>query len=136
MKTYRAPMLVLLALSVLALAAPASAVDSKAATQAYMGYNAALAKATQLTDVLPHLSSAYRQMLESRPKADQPEWLKRLKESMMKDVKVSSETVSGNTATLLATGTSASGNAMKGKVSMVKESGAWKLDEEGWSKSQ
>lgn len=135
MKIQRFAMLAVLASSVIALATPALAADSKAAP-AYLEYNAALAKATKLTDVMPYLSTAYRQMLESRPKSDQPEWLKRLKESMMKDVKISGETVSGSTATLTATGTSSMGNAMKGKISMVNEGGAWKLDEQGWSKSQ
>ena len=136
MKTRRAPILAALALLVLAFAAPASAADSKAATQAYMDYNAAVAKATTLAEVLPYLSADYRKGLESRPKADHPEWLKRLKDSVMKDVKVSSEEISGNKATLMATGTSASGNAMRGKISLVKEGSAWKLDEQGWSKTQ
>jgi len=110
-----------------------AAADARTPTQAYLAYNAALGTATKLADILPFLSKEYRAMLESRPKADQPTWLERLKDSRMKDVKVTGETVSGNTCTLQATGTSARGNAMKGKIQLVKEDGAWKLDEEGWS---
>ena len=113
-----------------------AAAQAKTPTQTYLDYQATVTKATTLTEPLPYLSAAYRRMLESRPKADQPVWLGRLKEAVMKDVKVTKETIAGtngNACTLEATGTSASGNAMKGKISLVKEGGAWKLDEQGWS---
>jgi hypothetical protein len=133
MGRYRSFAVGLRALAVLGVATSVALAESKTPTQAYLDYRAALEKATKLSDVLPHLSAAYRGMLESRPKADQPEWLKRLKEDMMKDVTITKETITGETCTLLATGTSARGNAMKGKISLVREGGAWKLDEQGWS---
>lgn len=134
----RRTILGLLAASILVAAAPARGADAAAspAAKAYMEYNAALGKAARLEDILPMLSSAYRQMLESRPKSDRPEWLKRLKEMAMKDVQITTASVAGNTATLAATGTSSMGNTMKGKITMVQEGGAWKLDEQGWAKSQ
>lgn len=111
----------------------AFAAAAKTPTQAYLDYCAALAKAKTLSDVLPHLSEAYRAMLESRPKADHPTWLKNLKESEVKDLKISKETIEGEKCTLEATGTSARGNAMKGKIILVKEGGAWKLDDQFWA---
>jgi hypothetical protein len=80
------------------------------------------------------LSAAYRGMLESRPKKDHGVWLERLKDSVnIKDMKINKETIDGDKCTLEATGTSARGNAVKGKISLVKEGGAWKLDEQFWS---
>ena len=132
-KKLRVSTIGLRALILLAVAASVVSAESKTPTQAYLDYQAALAKATKLSDVLPHLSAAYRGMLESRSKEDQPVWLKRLKDDTMKDIKIVKETIDGDKCTIQATGTSARGNAMKGKISMVKEGGAWKLEGQGWS---
>ncbi len=107
--------------------------ESKTPTQAYLEYNAAVTKATALTEVLPYLSAEYRAMLESRPKADHPVWLKRLKEGTVQDVKITKETITGIKCTLEGTGTSPRGNAMKGKIVLVKEESGWKLDSEAWA---
>lgn len=108
--------------------------QSKAPTQAFLDYQAAVAKATTLSEVLPYLSAAYRGMLESRPKKDHPVWLERLKDSAnIKDTKIVKEAINGDKCTLEGTGTSARGNAVKGKIQLVKEGGAWKLDEMFWS---
>ncbi len=118
----------------LAVVTPARGADSKSPTQAYLEYQAAVQKATTLAEILPRLSAEYRAMLESQPKKDHPVWLGRLKEtSNMKDLKITKETISGNRCTLEGTGTSARGNPVHGKVSMVKEGGVWKLDEESWA---
>ena len=110
----------------------AALAQTKTPTQSYLEYQVALTKATKLSEVLPYLSNAYRAMLESRPKADQPVWLKRLQESAVTGLKVTKETIAGDKCTLEATGTSVRGNPMKGKISLVKENEGWKLDEEGW----
>ena len=108
--------------------------QEKTPTQTYLEYQAAVQKATSLPEVLPRLSAAYRGMLESRPKKDQPVWLERLKESSnIKDLKITKETISGDKCTLEGSGTSARGNSVRGKVNLVKEGGAWKLDEEFWA---
>ncbi len=114
----------------------AAGADAKTPTQAYLDYHDAVVKAKALPEVLPHLSRAYRGMLESQPKKDQPVWLGRLKESAnVKNLKITKETVDGDKCTLEGTATSARGNALRGKVSLVREGGAWKLDEEGWATS-
>ena len=106
----------------------------KTPTQSYLDYHAALQKARTLDEVLPYMSAAYRAMLESQPKSDRPVWLGRLKDmSSGKDLKVTKETIKGDACTLEGTATSAKGNLMRGKISMVKEGGSWKLDEEGWA---
>jgi len=109
------------------------AANEKTPTQAYLEYCAAVTKATKLSDILPYLSAAYRGMLESRPKEDHAVWLKNLKEDIMKDIKVTGETISGKTCRLEAIGTSKRGNTMKGKIILVKEGTSWKLDEQFWS---
>lgn len=108
--------------------------QSKTPTQAYLDYQAAVAKASTLSEALPYLSAAYRGMLESRPKKDHPVWLERLKDSVnIKDMKIVKETINGDKCTLEGKGTSARGNAVKGKIQLVKEGGTWKLDEMFWS---
>lgn len=112
----------------------AAGAEAKTPTQAYLDYREAVIKAKTLSEVLPHVSGAYRGMLEARPKKDQPVWLERLKESAnMKDLKITKETIDGDKCTLEGTATSARGNALKGKVLLVREGGAWKLDEEFWA---
>ena len=123
--------LMVLGFAVLASAAPG---DSKTPTQAYLEYQAAVQKAGTLAEVLPRLSAAYRAMLESQPKKEHPVWLGRLKETLnIKGLKITKETISGDKCTLEGSGTSARGNPVKGKVNLVKEGGAWKLDEEFWT---
>jgi hypothetical protein len=108
--------------------------EEKTPTQAYLEYQAAVQKATSLAEVLPRLSAAYRAMLESHPKKEHPVWLERLKQSSnIKDLKITKETISGDKCALDGNGTSARGNSVKGKVNLVKEGGAWKLDEEFWA---
>ncbi len=114
------------------IAIPAASATEITPTQAYLDYTAALIKATTLSDILPYLSAEYRGMLESRPKKDQQEWLKNLKEDLMKDIKITKETVTGKRSTLEATGVSKRGNKMKGKIILVKEGASWKLDEQFW----
>ena len=46
---------------------------------------------------------------------------------------ITKETVDGMKCTLEGTAKSSKGMALKGKVFLVKEDGAWKLDEQGWS---
>jgi hypothetical protein len=117
------------------MAFPSAAVaEPKAPTQAYLDYHSAVLKAATLDEVLPYLSAAYRGMLESRPKKDRPVWFGRLKESAdIKDLKITKEMIDGEKCTLEGSGTSVRGNAIHGKIHLVKEGGAWKLDEEFWA---
>lgn len=124
----------LAALLVCAVLSSIAVAEAKTPTQTYLDYSAAVRNAKSLAEVLPYLSKEYRGMLESQPKKDHPVWLGRLKETApVKDLKITKETINGDKCTLEGTGTSARGNSVKGKVSLVKEGGAWKLDEEGWA---
>ena len=113
---------------------PVTGEQAKSPTQAFLDYHAAVLKAQTLSEVLPYLSAEYRGMLESRPKKDHPVWLERLKETAnVKDLKIGKDTITGDKCTLEGTATSARGNAVHGKVNLVREGGAWKLDEEFWA---
>jgi hypothetical protein len=112
---------------------PAIAAEDKTPAQAYLEYQDAVSKATALSEILPYVSVAYRAMLESRPKEDHPVWIENLKEGVMTDIKVITETIAGNTCTLEATGTSKRGNTMKGKIILLKEGTSWQVDEEFWT---
>ena len=106
----------------------------KTPTQSYTEFYAAVAKATTLAEVLPYLSAAYLGMLESRQKADQPVWLGRIKDGDdVKNLAITKETVDGDKCTVEATGVSAKGNPLHGKITMVKEGGGWKIDAMAWA---
>jgi len=122
--------------AILLLVAPLLAQPAVPATPsaAYLAYLAATRDAKVLADLLPHLSKAYRAMLQSRAKEDHPVWVGRLKEGAdLKDVKIESETVSGRSCVLRATATSAGGNRLRAKIVLVKEGSAWLLSESFWA---
>jgi hypothetical protein len=106
----------------------------KTATQTYLDYVGVVTKAKTLAEVLPYLAKQYRTNLESVPKENQPVWLTRLKDSVAyANIKVTKETVTGDKCTLETTGTSGRGNAMKGKITLLKEGADWKLDAAAWT---
>jgi hypothetical protein len=108
--------------------------QAKSPTEAYLAFVAAAQKAKSLEEVLPHLSKEYRAMLAAQAKDQKPVWLQRLRDSAdMTDIKITKETVSGEKCTLEGTAKSSKGFPLKGKAFLVKEDGAWKLDEQGWS---
>jgi hypothetical protein len=109
------------------------AAPDKTPTQSCLDYYAALQKAKTVDEVLPYLSAEFRSMIESQPKSERPVWLGRLRDGVPpKDLKITKETIDGDKCILEGTGTSAKGNALHGKIVLVKEGGAWKFDEEAW----
>lgn len=122
--------LVLLA-ATLSAAAPAKATSP---TEAYLSFVAAAQKATTLDEILPHLSGEYRAMLTAQAKDQKALWLQRMKDSAnMTEIKITKETTDGKKCTLEGTARSAKGMPLRGRISMVNEDGAWRLDEQGWS---
>lgn len=108
--------------------------QAKTPTQTYLDYHDAVAKAKTLDEVMPYLSAMYRSMLESRPKEDRPKWLGNLKDGdAVTDLKITKETVNGDKSTVEATGISAHGNPVHGKIILVKEGDAWKIDSTAWA---
>ena len=117
----------------LAVAAPPA---SQTATQFYMAYRAAFDKATKIEDVLPYMSAEKRKQVESTPAAERGKMFGMIK--MMDThtkIKVLREDRQANGSVVL--GVSAFDSDQKkdvsGKVTIVKEGGAWKLEQEDWS---
>ena len=117
-----------LALSVTGQARAAEPLD------AYKAYLAAASKATTPDALFPFISSEYKAMLEHAPKEEVAKMLKMgIAKQGLSDLKVTSQKVEGDKATLELTGKLADGRESSGKATMVKEGGAWKLDEDAWA---
>ena len=106
------------------------------ATQFYMAYRAAFDKATKIEDVLPYMSAEKRKQDESTPAAERGKMFGMIK--MMDThtkIKVLREDRQANGSVVL--GVSAFDTDQKkdvsAKVTIVKEGGAWKLEQEDWS---
>lgn len=101
---------------------------------AYKAYLAAASKATTPDALFPFISSEYKSMLQHAPKEEVAKMLQMgIAKQGLTDLKVTSQKVEGDKATLELTGKLADGRESSGKASMVKEGGAWKLDEDAWA---
>jgi len=101
---------------------------------AYKAYLAAASKATAPDALFPFISSEYKSMLQQAPKEEVAKMLKMgIAKQGLSDLKVTSQKVEGNKAILELTGKLADGRASSGKVTLVKEGGDWKLDEDAWA---
>jgi len=86
-----------------------------------------------LSEMYPHISAAWKKNLQSLSKDRQPRFLESFTaSSKQQDMKITKESITGSTCVLEGTAKNASGFPLKGKVTMVKEGGEWKVDEEGW----
>jgi hypothetical protein len=110
-----------------------AATDENVATQAYLEWRAAVTKATTISELLPYVSNAYAVTLKTRGMKNEMVWLENLKESVMKDVKITRASCAAAKCTLEATGTNVRDRAMIGKILLVRESKLWKLDEAFWT---
>jgi hypothetical protein len=95
--------------------------------KAYLAFDKAVAKG-DMAAVKNGVSA------EQRKSMDDPDFKKMfglMQALRAKDVKITGGTIDGNTATLLATGKDESG-VTTGTITMVKEGGAWKVQQEEW----
>lgn len=120
--------------------AQAQAPKAQTATQFYMAYRAAFDKATKIDDLFPYMAAKNLKEVQATPKADRDKMFGLMKlMGSYTDLKVLKEehTPDGG-AVLAAEGMGASfSDASKkekqtGKITIVKEGGAWKLGEEDW----
>ena len=73
-------------------------------------------------------------MLQSAPKAEVDKMLKMsIAKDKLTDITVVSQKVDATKAVLELTAKTGDGRATSGKVTMVKEGGAWKMDEDAWA---
>ena len=119
----------------LALAATAAeAQGEQSATQFYMAYRAAFAKATKIDELLPYMSKARKAEIEKTPAGERSKMFAFIKElDTVTQIKVIKEAKSANGVTLSAEGIDGDKKKSTGTIDVVREGGAWKLGKESWS---
>ena len=102
---------------------------SQSATEFYQAYRKAFAKAQKIEDLLPMMAASRRAQMEKTPADERTMMFGMLKEmtSDQGEVKVLKETPTANGAELAVEAKDGTGT-----ITIVKESGAWKLDKESW----
>ncbi len=101
---------------------------------AYKAYLDAASKATTPDALFPFISKEYQTMLKNAPKGEVDKMLKMsIAKDKLTDITVVSQKVEATKAVLELTAKTADGRATSGKVTMVKEGGAWKTDEDAWA---
>jgi hypothetical protein len=112
-------------------AIPATA--QKTATQFYMEYTAAFAKAKTIDEILPYMAKENVDQVKSTPAAEKAKMFGMIK--MMNDytnVKVVKETKTPTGYMLDLTATNSEKKPAKGTAEIVNEGGAMKLKQESW----
>ena len=73
-------------------------------------------------------------MLQSAPKTEVEKMLKMsIAKEKLTDIVVTNQKVDATKAVLELTAKTGDGRATSGKVTMVKEGGAWKMDDDAWA---
>ena len=107
---------------------------AKSPLDAYAAYLTAASKATTAEALFPFISNEYKTMLQKAPKGEVEKMLKaHIAKDKLTDIKVTSEKVDVNKAVLELTAKTGDGRPTSGKVTMVKEGGEWKLDDDAWA---
>ena len=123
---------VFLALACVALARPVA--QTPGPLEAYKAYLDAASKATTPDALFPFISKEYKSMLQNAPKAEVEKMLKMsIAKDKLTDIVVTSQKVDATKAVFELTAKTGDGRATSGKVTMVKEGGAWKTDEDAWA---
>lgn len=125
---------VAVALTMTAAAFAQPAATYKSGGEFYLAYRAAFARATKIDELLPWMTKARNAQIAKAPADEKTMMFGMIKE--MDDntqVKVVKETPNGNGAELqveaISKGTKSKTTAT---ITLVKEGGAWKLDQESW----
>ena len=114
--------------------ATAAAQTDQTATDFYMKYRTAFAKAKAIEDLFPMMSKGIKAEIESTPKAERPKMFEFVQEMSkgMTGVKVMKETKTPEGAVLTVEAMDGK-DKMTGQITVVKEGGAWKMGKESWS---
>ena len=112
----------------------AEAQADQTATQFYMAYRAAFAKAKKVEEILPFMSKARRAEIEKTPAGERAKMFEFIKEfDTYTQIKVVKEDKTATGATLSAEGIDAEKKKSTATIEVVREDGAWKLGKESWS---
>jgi hypothetical protein len=101
------------------------------AFELYQKYLAALAKADSLQPLLPYYTKELSSGLSKMPKDMQANYIK-MNRRTLSDVKVTKQQVDAKKAYFEMTAKAADGQQTSGSATLVKEGGAWKIDDEAW----
>jgi flagellar basal body L-ring protein FlgH len=113
---------------------PAAPAKSQTATQFYQEYLTAFDKAKKIEDILPFMAAENRKQAEATPKDERDKMFGLIKMLSHSNVKVLKEEHGADgKAILTVEGVDDSKAKGNGKVTIVKEGGAWKIGEESWS---
>jgi uncharacterized protein DUF4878 len=118
----------------LAVATAMGVAQAETATDFYMKYRAAFAKARAIEDLFPLMSKETKAEVESTPKGERPKMFEFVKEMSkgMTGVKVVKETKT-DTGAMLTVEAMDGKDQMTGQITIVKEGSAWKMGKESWS---
>ena len=106
----------------------------QSATQFYMAYRAAFAKATKVDELMPFMAKARRAEIEKTPAGERSKMFAFIKElDTVSQIKVTKETKTANGVTLSAEGIDGDKKKSTGTIEVVREDGGWKLGKESWS---
>jgi hypothetical protein len=97
----------------------------------YKDYLGVLAKATSIEPLLPYFTKELAGAMRKAPKDQQANYVK-MNKRVLTDLKATRQTVTGDKAELQMTAKDESGQPMTGTASLVKEGGAWKIDDFTW----
>ena len=113
-------------------AMPATA--QKTATQFYMEYQAAFAKAKSIDDILPFMAKSRVDEMKKTPAAERAKMFEfiQMMASEHKNVKVAKETKTATGYTLDVTATTSDKKPATGTVDIITEGGAMKINRESW----
>jgi hypothetical protein len=105
---------------------------TQTATQFYLGYRAAVDKATKLEDIFPYVAAQHHKEMEETPK-DMRQQLLGIVKSCTNVKVLKEEQAPGGGAVLSVEGLNFQKKQSSAKVTIVKEDGVWKVGEEVWS---
>ena len=98
----------------------------------YKGYLAVLAKAKSLDELAPYYTRELGDGLRKMPKEMQANYLK-MNAHALTDLKVTKQRVESSKAVFEMTAKTADGRETTGSATLVKEGGAWKVEDESWA---
>ena len=110
---------------------------AQTATQFYVAYRAAFDKATKIDDLYPYMAEKNLKQAEATPKEDRAKMFGLIKiMGTITEMKVLKEEHTPDGGALLTVeALDPDHKKTSGKVTIVKEGGAWKLGGENWSSS-
>ncbi len=117
--------------------APAPAQNAtESASQFYLSYRATFDQAKTIDELVPLMSRKLQSQMQAIATADRASALEALRAlATVSNIKVVSQTPTGEGVTLTVEGIDSAKMKSTGRVDLVKEGGAWKLDGENWTPS-